>query len=102
MLADDYAHEYAALMEALRARTGGGQFDVLGYHTGSSFALALANLPDSRVRRVVLVSLADFSPEERRARLERLDMEFPLEADGSHVTVHFNADYSVADIDTGH
>jgi pimeloyl-ACP methyl ester carboxylesterase len=88
-LADDYAREFAAVMDALHARIGGGPFDVLGYHTGSSFALALANLAGSRVRRVVLVSLADFSPEERRERLERLDFEFPLRPDGSHVAAQW-------------
>ena len=89
-LADDYAREFAAIMDALHARIGGGPFDVLGYHTGSSFALALANLPGARVRRVVLVSLADFSPEERRERLERLDFDFPLKPDGSHVAAQWN------------
>ena len=89
LLADAYAQEFASFMEALRVRTGGGPFDVLGYHTGSSFALALANLAGERVRRVVLVSLADFSPEERKQRLDSLDFESPIKPDGSHVAAQW-------------
>lgn len=89
LLAGDYAAEFALFMERQAGAAARGPFDVLGYHTGSSFALALANRHPERVRRVVLVSVANFSIAEREQRLRTLDFDFPIRADGSHVAAQW-------------
>lgn len=85
---EDYARAMLALMDGLAAHgvAAGGRFDVIGYHTGSLTATALANLARARVRRLVLVSLGAFTPQERDAWLAQMPEEPALEADGSHLT----------------
>jgi pimeloyl-ACP methyl ester carboxylesterase len=62
-----------------------GPFDVMGYHTGSVIATALALARPNRVRKVIMVSLPAFSAAERQQRLATLD-QFPTpKADGSHL-----------------
>lgn len=62
-----------------------GPFDVMGYHTGSAIATALALAQPKRIRKLVLVSLPAFSTAERQQRLATLD-QFPTpKADGSHL-----------------
>ncbi|WP_336967430.1 alpha/beta hydrolase [Sphingobium aromaticiconvertens] len=59
--------------------------DILGYHTGSSIAVAMANLRPRQVRRLILVSVAAYEPAvrtEKRAALAHWPM--PVE-DGSHL-----------------
>jgi hypothetical protein len=57
---------YADAMEdsagALSVR---GPFDLIGYHTGAAIACELANRGRLPVRRVMLISVPVFSPEER-------------------------------------
>jgi len=61
---EDYADCIADLLVQLEARFGCSQFDVMGYHTGSKIALALARRYASRIRRIVLVSAPVYTPEE--------------------------------------
>ena len=61
---DDYALCIADLLAHLEQRFGCRQFDVMGYHTGSKIALALARREASRIRRLVLVSAPVYTPEE--------------------------------------
>jgi len=78
---EDYAMEMVALMDAL----GIGTADLLGYHTGSVTAVAMAALRPGRVRRLILVSLAAYDAQERAERREKLkDWRGPV-ADGSHL-----------------
>lgn len=84
---EDYADEMLRLMDNL-AHHGvapDGQFDVMGYHTGSLTAVAMANGFPDRVRKAVLVSLGAFTPEEREARLAAMPAEPVLADDGSHL-----------------
>jgi pimeloyl-ACP methyl ester carboxylesterase len=84
---EDYAAEMLALMDRLASEgvVPEGPFDVIGYHTGSLTAAALARLAPDRVRRVVLVSLGAFTAKERAARLAALPEAPALAADGSHL-----------------
>ena len=61
---EDYALCITDLLGHLEQRFGCRQFDVMGYHTGSKIALALARREASRVRRLVLVSAPVYTPEE--------------------------------------
>lgn len=61
---EDYADCIADLLADLEQRFGCRQFDVMGYHTGSKIALALARRESSRIRRLVLVSAPVYTPEE--------------------------------------
>ncbi len=89
---EDYAAEMLALIDrlALDGVVPDGAFDVIGYHTGSLTAAALATLAPDRVRRVVLVSLGAFTAEERAARLAALPAAPTLAADGSHLVAMWN------------
>ncbi|MFM8518496.1 MAG: alpha/beta fold hydrolase [Nevskiaceae bacterium] len=61
---EDYAACITDLLTHLEQRYGCRQFDVMGYHTGSKIALALARSEPSRIRRIVLVSAPVYTPEE--------------------------------------
>jgi pimeloyl-ACP methyl ester carboxylesterase len=61
---EDYADCIADLLAHLEQRFGCRQFDVMGYHTGSKIALALARRESTRIRRIVLVSAPVYTPEE--------------------------------------
>lgn len=84
---EDYAGEMLTLMDGL-ARDGvvpAGPFDVIGYHTGSVTATALGLFAPDRIRRLVLVSLAAYTEEERAAKRAALPRAPALKADGSHL-----------------
>ena len=57
---DDYAAAMGDLVDAL----GIGEFDVMGYHTGSETSVALALAWPKQVRRVVMVSAPVFTEAE--------------------------------------
>lgn len=84
----DFAGVMAGLIDHLAARgeIAGGNFDVMGAHTGSIIATELAvRLPD-RVRRLVLFGLAAYPEHERERRLALLLEKFPRPgADLAHV-----------------
>jgi pimeloyl-ACP methyl ester carboxylesterase len=81
--------EYAlSTLDALDA-LGVGQFDVLGTHTGSVEATELAWAVPERVRRVGLVAVPAYSPQELEARQYRFaGVPEPAE-DGSHLAWHW-------------
>lgn len=90
---EDYAREMLALMDRLEAQgvAAGQPFDVMGYHTGSVIAVAMARIAPDRVRRIVPVSLPLFTAEERAARIERLAEKPVLSADGSHLKASWDS-----------
>jgi pimeloyl-ACP methyl ester carboxylesterase len=84
---EDYAGEMLALMDRL-AKSGviaSGPFDAIGYHTGSVTATALGVAAPDRVRRLILVSLAAYTADERAAKVATLPDMPKLAADGSHL-----------------
>lgn len=84
----DFAAEMLALMGKLEGEgiAPGGPFDLLGYHTGSALAAALARLAPDRVRKVVMISMPVFTPEERAKLATFFPDEPKIEPDGSHLT----------------
>jgi pimeloyl-ACP methyl ester carboxylesterase len=62
-----------------------GPFDVVGYHTGSVIAVAMANAAPDRVRRIAPVSLPLYDAEARATRMERIAAGPALADDGSHL-----------------
>ncbi len=84
---DDFAATMLAAVGRLvdLGRMPAGPVDVLGYHTGSVVAAAMAALAPARVARLVLVSLAAYPPDERARKLETL-ARWPLSRDdGGHL-----------------
>jgi len=63
---DEYA---TATLEAFDSIHPGGRFDVLGEHTGSVEAIAVAHLVPDRVRKVGLIAVPNYTEEERKVRL---------------------------------
>lgn len=74
----------AALGEAMEALAPDGPFDILGYHTGSLTATALAALSPGRVGRLVLIGAPLFSPDERATFRSYYGPTSPC-ADGEHL-----------------
>jgi len=77
----DYARANFALLDQLGIE---GPVDVMGYHTGSLTAMEMARQQPERIRRLVLVSAAMFTPEE----FAQMKVEFaprPLHEDGKHL-----------------
>ena len=78
-------HDYAdATLEALDA-LGIGRFDVAGVHTGSCESIDLAVRYPDRIRRVAVVTVPVFSPEEIPQYKENYLHEPKPTADGSHL-----------------
>lgn len=79
--------EYAAAsLDALDALEV-GEFDVIGEHTGSVEAVALAHLAMDRVGRVGLVAIPSYSDDEVTDRLSKRGSPGPSPTeDGSHLT----------------
>lgn len=102
--AEDYARAILAFLDRLvdEGTIGEGPVDLLGYHTGSTTAIELARIAPDRVRRLVLVSLADFTEQEQAARIASLDFADPLREDGSHVTAQWAAIGRVRDARLDH
>lgn len=78
---DDYAKSMFDFIEQFDA----GPVDVMGYHTGSKIAVALASAHPEKIRRLILVSAPVYTPQE----LERQTNHFGptvLSTDGSHLT----------------
>lgn len=77
----DFARANFGLLDQLGIA---GPVDVMGYHTGSLTAMEMARQQPERVRRLVLVSAAMFTPEE----FAQMKVEFaprPLHEDGQHL-----------------
>jgi pimeloyl-ACP methyl ester carboxylesterase len=69
---DELAACMGELAEELGAAHGFERFDVMGFHTGSKIALALARQRPTQVRRIVLVSAPVYSEDELRRQRETL------------------------------
>ena len=79
-LIEDYAAALAPTLESL----GPEPVDLVGYHTGALIATELALVNPNRVRRLVLIGLAIFTPEEI-ASFEAQPWPRPICEDGSHL-----------------
>lgn len=90
---DDVADEMAGLVRTLQDGNllPGGQIDIMGYHTGSVTALALARRHPALVRRIVCTSLPLYDRADRVARLAALPECPTLDENGSHLLQVWNA-----------
>ena len=77
----DYADSTIDALDAM----GIGQFDVAGVHTGSCEAIDLAVRYPDRVRRIAVVTVPVFSPEEIPQYKDNYLHEPKPDADGSHL-----------------
>lgn len=84
----DLAAEMLDLMASLAQASviRPGPFDIVGYHTGSVIAVAMANAAPDRVRRIVPVSLPLYDAAERSARMARIAAGPSLSDDGDHLS----------------
>lgn len=96
---EDLAGEMIHVAEqlALEGAIPAGPIDVLGYHTGSVIATAMARLFPDRVRRLVLVSLAAYDAETRAAKREKLKNWGGPAEDGSHLVAMWQLMQSLCD-----
>lgn len=78
---EDYAGDLLGGLDALGI---GEPIDLIGYHTGSMIAVALARIAPERVRRLLMVSAPIFPEAERLEFREHYRHREP-EADGSHI-----------------
>jgi pimeloyl-ACP methyl ester carboxylesterase len=76
---EDYAGVAAAFMANLAGEglVPAGQFDILGFHTGSLIATELARSMPDQIRRLVLFGLAAYPADVRQAKLDNLLNAFP-------------------------
>lgn len=84
---EDHAEAMFGVVDRLAAdgMIADNMVDILGYHTGSSIAVAMANMRPRQVRRLILTSVAAYDPAtrvEKRAALAHWPK--PAE-DGSHL-----------------
>lgn len=73
----DYAAAMGDLVDALAL----GEFDVMGYHTGSKIAVELARQRPAQVKHLVLMSTPIYTPEDFAA-IRELTSVAPIAADG--------------------
>ena len=78
---EDYARDLLAGLDALGISE---PVDLMGYHTGSMIAVALARMSPDRVRRLLIVSAPIFPDDERQQFHDHYRHREP-EADGSHI-----------------
>lgn len=79
--------QYAqATVDALKAASLQGPFDVLGIHTGSVEAIEIGHQLSGQVRRVIAVGMPLFTKDEQQRQMERYS-EQPLKpvTEGGHV-----------------
>jgi pimeloyl-ACP methyl ester carboxylesterase len=81
--------EYAESTLEMLGRLGVERFDVLGTHTGSVEAVELASAHAGCVRRLALVSIPAYTPEELEERTYRLAGAPEPAEDGSHLDWHW-------------
>jgi haloalkane dehalogenase len=88
--------QYAqSTVEALNAAVLVGPFDVLGIHVGAVEALEIAHLVPAKVRRLVMVGVPLFTPEEQQRQLEKYS-EQPLRpvTEGGHVLAAWRSGFA--------
>lgn len=95
---DGHAAALGELVDHLAREHGFSTFDVMGYHTGSKIALALARLRAEQVRRVVLVSAPVYTADELAAQRATLGAggEVPRR-DGSHLRERWQGHWAFKD-----
>lgn len=76
--------DYARAMLEFIKNEALGPVDIVGYHTGASIALEMANQKPDAVNSMMLVGLALFDADER-AGFFKQPWPKPIEADGSHL-----------------
>ncbi|NML12247.1 alpha/beta fold hydrolase [Sphingobium sp. AR-3-1] len=84
---EDHAEAMFGVVERLAAdgMIADTMVDLLGYHTGSSIAVAMANMRPRQVRRLILVSVAAYDADVRAEKRAAL-AHWPRPAeDGSHL-----------------
>lgn len=82
--------DYAAAIGDALPMLGIDRFDVIGNHTGSKVAVALALQQPQAVRRLVLIS-APFYSDAEVAAMRRRYAEVPLAEDGDHWLTRWEA-----------
>lgn len=81
----DYAQATLDVVDTLEI----DRFDVLGAHTGAVEATELAWSQPERVRKVALLAIPAYTPEELEQREYRLSDSPPPAEDGSHLAWHW-------------
>ena len=79
--------QYAqSTVDALKAAAIKGPFDVLGIHVGSIEAIEIAHQMSGQVRRVGVVGMPLFTPDEQQRQMEKYS-EQPLQpvTEGGHI-----------------
>jgi pimeloyl-ACP methyl ester carboxylesterase len=82
-------------VDALKAASLQGPFDVLGVHTGSIEAIELAHQLPNQVKRIIAVGMPLFTKEEQQRHMERYS-EQPLKpvSEGGHVLAAWRGGFS--------
>jgi len=82
-------------LEALNAAVLVGPFDVLGIHVGAVEALEIAHLAPAKVRRLVMMGVPLFTPEEQQRQMEKYS-EQPLKpaTEGGHVLAAWRSSFA--------
>lgn len=95
---DGHAAALGELLDHLAVTHDLMQTDVMGYHTGSKIALALARLRPQQIRRLVLVSAPVYTPAELAAQRAELGAsgEVP-QRDGSHLRSRWQGHWAFKD-----
>ena len=82
----DYAESMVAFLDANDI----GRADLLGYHTGAAIAIEVARLRPDRVRRLVLVGIPAFTPDEAAA-FEARPWPQPFDVDGDAIAASWRS-----------
>jgi pimeloyl-ACP methyl ester carboxylesterase len=88
--------QYAqSTLEALNAAVLVGPFDVLGIHVGAVEALEIAHLASAKVRRLVMVGVPLFTPEEQQRQMEKYSEQALKPAtEGGHVLAAWRSGFA--------
>lgn len=88
--------DYAAAMGDLADALALGEFDVMGYHTGSKIAVEVARQRPKQVRHVILVSAPVYTAEDL-VGIRNLTAPAPLAADGQFLVDAWKLVYGLQD-----
>ncbi|GGM45849.1 alpha/beta fold hydrolase [Dactylosporangium sucinum] len=80
---------FAEAMERVMDHFGWDSVDLLGYHTGSKIAVALALAQPRRVHRLTLISAPSYTPDEEAHQRDTLAVEYTPREDGGHLLDHW-------------
>lgn len=82
--------DYAATLVAFLDAENIGRADLIGYHTGAAIAIEIARRHPDRVRRLVLVGIPAFTPEEAAA-FEAQPWPRPFDPEGEAVAASWRS-----------